>query len=85
VTGVSTPPGALPVIKDGMQIRFDLRTLIGLVGAIIGGAIFCTVFYLKVDNFDKRLARIERALGIDSGEPNPNTSTRPSGHGGANP
>jgi hypothetical protein len=66
-----TPPGSLPVIKDGMQIRFDLRTLVGLATAIIGGAIFCTVFYLKVDSFDKRVARIERALGIDSGEPAP--------------
>lgn len=74
-----TPPGSLPVIKDGMLVRMDLRTLIALIVALVGGAIFCTAFYSKVDAFDKRLGRIEKALGIDAfaADPQPHHGATP--------
>lgn len=74
-----TPPGALPVIKEGMLVRMDLRTAIAIVLALVGGAVFCTAFYNKVDAFDKRLGRIEKALGIDA------FAVDPQPHHGATP
>lgn len=60
----NTPPGYLPVISDGTTVRFKLGALSAVATALIGGSIYCTVFYLKVDALDRRLARIEKALGI---------------------
>ncbi len=55
-----TPPGALPTIRPGMPIRMTLQSLI----ALIGGVIFCTVFYFKVDRLEQDMALVKQALGL---------------------
>lgn len=55
-----TPPGAMPTIRPGMKISFSLESLI----ALIGGVVFCTTTYWKLDVMDERVERIEKALGI---------------------
>jgi uncharacterized membrane protein YciS (DUF1049 family) len=54
-----TPPNALPVISENLLLRFKLSTLIGVFSGLIGGSIFCTMFYLKVDAIDQRLQHLD--------------------------
>lgn len=62
---------ALPTIRPGMKISFSLESLIGL----IGGVVFCTMTYMKLDTLDARTARIEKALGITGVDRVPGNST----------
>lgn len=69
---MATPPGAFPIIGDSTTVRFRLSALMALIFAIVGAAIWLTSFYLKqaqlaewAQSADRRLQRIERALGIE--------------------
>lgn len=74
-----TPPGALPTIRPGMKIAFSLEMLI----ALAGGLIFCTSAYWKLDVLDRRVERIEKALGVgDQRAPGDSTSSLPQTTGG---
>ena len=73
-----TPPGAMPTIRPGMRINLTLESLL----ALIGGVVFCTVFYIKVDRLEANMAVVMRALGLSDvqGPPAP-TSGNPHAKG----
>jgi hypothetical protein len=75
-----TPPGALPTIRAGMRIALTLESLI----ALIGGVVFCTFFYLKVDRIERQNQRIMAYLGLfDEGHipTSGKTASEPHPHG----
>lgn len=63
----------MPTIKPGMRLSFSLESLI----ALIGGAVFCTAFYYKVDRLEHDMALVKSALGLTNvPAPSDSTSTR---------
>jgi hypothetical protein len=75
-----TPPGALPTIRPGMRINFTLEYLV----ALIGGVVFCTTVYLKVDRLEQDMSLVKKALGVTEIRPPAPTSANPHPTG-ANP
>jgi len=54
-----TPHRSLPVIDEQMVVRWRLGYLIAFVSSLIGGAIFCTTLWIKVDRLSEDVAEMK--------------------------
>lgn len=65
-----TPRSALPVISESSIVRMKLSLLAVIAGssatALVGGTLFVASLREFMERADKRMTRIENALGIDA-------------------
>lgn len=61
---MTTPPHSFPTISENLTVRIKLATLVTLIAAIVGGAVWMTTITTSVNALDHRLERIEAALGV---------------------
>ena len=65
-----------------MRLSFSIEYLV----ALIGGAIFCTTFYWKVDRMEKDIVLVKKALGLSEiAAPADSTTNRSNVHKSTNP
>ncbi len=54
-----TPNRAMPVIDDQMIIRWRLGGLLAFISSLVGGAVFCTALWIKVDRLGDEFAEMK--------------------------
>jgi hypothetical protein len=57
-----TPGRAFPTISDGATVKIKLGALLGFIGVVIGGSVWLTTIYNKVDRQGQDIQDIKSDL-----------------------